>query len=112
MHCATVSADLAARSLETKDGTTSAVLDALSMIAADPSLLEQVEELIHSRTDAPHAVYTAFEGYRELLAEAGGYLAERAADLGDIRDRVIAVLLGLPMPGLPQPGVPHILARG
>jgi phosphotransferase system enzyme I (PtsI) len=107
---ATVSADLATRALETKDGTTSAVLDALSMIAADPSLLEQVEELIHSRTDAPHAVYTAFEGYRELLSEAGGYLAERAADLGDIRDRVIAVLLGLPMPGLPQPGVAHILA--
>jgi phosphotransferase system enzyme I (PtsI) len=107
---ATVSADLAARALETTDSTTSAVLDALSMIAADPSLQEQVEELIHSRTDAPHAVYTAFEGYRELLADAGGYLAERAADLGDIRDRVIAVLLGLPMPGLPEPGVPHILA--
>jgi phosphotransferase system enzyme I (PtsI) len=107
---ATVSADLAARSLETTDGTTSAVLDALSMIAADPTLLEQVDELIRSRTDAPHAVYTAFEGYRELLADAGGYLAERAADLGDIRDRVIAVLLGLPMPGLPEPGEPHILA--
>lgn len=107
---ATVSADLAAKSLEATDSTASAVLDALSMIAADPSLQEQVDELIRSRNDAPHAVYTAFEGYRELLAEAGGYLAERAADLGDIRDRVIAVLLGLPMPGLPKPGVPHILA--
>ncbi|MDP9465133.1 MAG: phosphoenolpyruvate--protein phosphotransferase [Actinomycetota bacterium] len=107
---ATVSADLAARSLETTDSTASAVLDALSMIAADPTLHEQVDELIHSRNDAPHAVYTAFEGYRELLADAGGYLAERAADLGDIRDRVIAVLLGLPMPGLPKPGLPHILA--
>ena len=107
---ATVSADLAARSLEATDSTASAVLDALSMIAADPTLQEQVEELIRSRTDAPHAVYTAFEGYRQLLADAGGYLAERAADLGDIRDRVIAVLLGLPMPGLPKPGMPHILA--
>jgi phosphoenolpyruvate-protein phosphotransferase (PTS system enzyme I) len=106
----TVSADLAARSLEATDATSSAVLDALSMIAADPSLHEQVDELIRSRNDAPHAVYTAFEGYRELLADAGGYLAERAADLGDIRDRVIAVLLGLPMPGLPNPGMPHVLA--
>ncbi len=60
--------------------------------------------------DAPHAVYKAFEGYRELLSEAGGYLAERAADLGDIRDPVIAVLLGLPMPGLPDPGLPYVLA--
>ncbi|MEY2400150.1 MAG: phosphoenolpyruvate-protein phosphotransferase system enzyme [Ilumatobacteraceae bacterium] len=105
-----VSADLAARSLEAPDSTSSAVLDALSMIAADPTLHEQVDDLIRSRNDAPHAVYKAFEGYRELLAEAGGYLAERAADLSDIRDRVIAVLLGLPMPGLPDPGVPHVLA--
>ncbi|MEY2445831.1 MAG: phosphoenolpyruvate-protein phosphotransferase system enzyme, partial [Ilumatobacteraceae bacterium] len=107
---ATVSADLAARSLEVKDPTASAVLDALSLIAADPSLQEQIEELIEASTDAPHAVHTAFEGYRELLSSAGGYLAERAADLSDIRDRVVAVLLGLPMPGLPDPGVPYVLA--
>jgi phosphotransferase system enzyme I (PtsI) len=106
----TVSAELAARSLEARDATAAAVLDALSLIAADPTLREQVQDLIRLRTDAPHAVYAAFEGYRELLAGAGGYLGERADDLSDIRDRVIAVLLGLPMPGLPDPGTPYILA--
>ncbi len=107
---AAVSADLAARSLEASDPTASAVLDALSMIAADPTLSEQVEELIAARTDAPHALFNAFEGYRQMLTEAGGYLAERAGDLADIRDRVIAVVLGMPMPGIPTPGHPFVLA--
>lgn len=104
-----VSADLAARSLEAKDTTAAAVLDALSMIAADPTLVEQVEELIDASTDAAHALHRAFEGYREMLTLAGGYLAERASDLADIRDRVIAVVLGLPMPGIPDPGHPFVL---
>ncbi len=105
----TVSADLAGRSLEATDPTASAVLDAFSMIAADPELRDQVTELIAQRLDAPHALYGAFEGYREMLLGAGGYLAERAADLADIRDRVIAVVLGLPMPGIPDPGHPFVL---
>ena len=106
---AAVSADLAARSVEAKDAAAAAVLDALSMIAADPMLVEQVEELIHGSIDAAHALYRAFEGYREILTSAGGYLAERASDLADIRDRVIAVVLGLPMPGIPDPGYPFVL---
>jgi phosphoenolpyruvate-protein phosphotransferase (PTS system enzyme I) len=106
---AVVSADLATRSCEATEPTAAAVLDALSMIAADPMLLEQVEDLISERSSAPHAVHRAFEGYREMLADAGGYLAERAADLGAIRDRVIAVLLGVPLPGIPEPGHPFVL---
>lgn len=104
-----VSADLAARSVSAKDAAAAAVLDALSMIAADPTLVDQVEELIDASTDAAHALYRAFEGYREMLASAGGYLAERASDLADIRDRVIAVVLGLPMPGIPDPGHAFVL---
>jgi phosphoenolpyruvate-protein phosphotransferase (PTS system enzyme I) len=107
---AAVSADLAARSQEAKDATAAAILDALSMIADDPELTEQVDGLIDDRTDAPHALHEAFEGYRTALAEAGGYLAERARDLADVRDRAIAVALGLPMPGVPDPGHPFVLA--
>jgi len=107
---ATVSADLLARSLEASDPTAATILDALSMIASDPALGDQVDELVAARTDAPHALHRAFESYREMLTEAGGYLAERAQDLADIRDRVIAVVLGLPMPGIPDPGHPFVLA--
>jgi phosphotransferase system enzyme I (PtsI) len=107
---AAVSADLAARSVRASDPAAAAILDALSMIAADPELAEQVEGLIDARTDAPHALAEAFEGYRELLTQAGGYLAERAQDLADVRDRAIAVVLGLTVPGVPDPGHPFVLA--
>jgi phosphotransferase system enzyme I (PtsI) len=106
----TVSADLAARSREASDTTAATILDALSMIADDPELTDQVDGLIDDRTDAPHALHRAFEGYRDMLTEAGGYLAERAQDLADIRDRAVAVALGLPMPGVPDPGHPFVLA--
>lgn len=107
---ATVSAELGARSLEAGDPTAAAILDALSMIASDQALGDQVEEMVDARTDAPHALHAAFEGYREMLTQAGGHLAERAQDIADIRDRVIAVALGLPMPGIPDPGHPFVLA--
>jgi phosphotransferase system enzyme I (PtsI) len=44
-----------------------------------------------------------------MFESAGGFLAERVADLDDIRDRVIATLLGVALPGVPQPGHPYIL---
>ena len=107
---ATVAAELAARSSKATDPAAADILDALSMMAADPSLSERIDELIDTRTDAPHAIHLAFEGYREMLIDAGGYLAERAQDLADLRDRVIAVALGLSMPGVPDPGHPFVLA--
>ena len=103
-------ADLAARSERAGDPDAAAILDALSMIAADPELADQVEGLVDAHTDAPHALTRAFEGYREMLTEAGGYLAERAQDLADVRDRAIAVVLGLTLPGVPDPGHPFVLA--
>jgi len=39
----------------------------------------------------------------------GGLMAERVTDLKDIRDRVIAELVGLPEPGVPIPVEPSIL---
>ena len=58
---------------------------------------------------AAWAVSEALASYRELLTSAGGYLAERAADLDDIADRAVALLLGEPMPGIPAPGHPFVL---
>ena len=39
----------------------------------------------------------------------GGYLGERAADLDDVAQRVIARLRGVPAPGVPDPGHPFVL---
>ncbi|MBR8742549.1 phosphoenolpyruvate--protein phosphotransferase [Nocardiopsis sp. MG754419] len=91
------------------DGEAAAVLGALALMARDPDLRRQVGELARDGRPAAWAVHTACGRYQDLLLAAGGYLAERAADLGDIRDRAVAVLLGLPMPGLPDPGHPHVL---
>lgn len=90
-------------------GTAEEVLGATAMIAADPGLADGAADSIAAGTPAPRAVWDAFAGYREMLATAGGYLGARVADLDDVRDRVLARLLGLPMPGLPDPGHPYVL---
>jgi phosphotransferase system enzyme I (PtsI) len=86
-----------------------AILEAQSLMAADPALADSVAELVRAGSDAPHALTEAFGTYREMLAGAGGYLAERVADLDDVRDRAVAAVLGRPMPGVPSPGFPYVL---
>ncbi|PZG25645.1 phosphoenolpyruvate--protein phosphotransferase, partial [Spongiactinospora gelatinilytica] len=98
-----VAADLEARG-ETAGGEAQAVLSAQAMMARDPALAEVVDTAIGQGTAGARAVYDAFGGYRDALAAAGGYLAERAADLDDVRDRAVAVLTGRPMPGVPEGG--------
>ncbi|MFE9243300.1 phosphoenolpyruvate--protein phosphotransferase [Nocardiopsis sp. NPDC006938] len=103
-----VAADLEARAASL-DGEAAAVLNAQALMARDPELSRQIEEAISADRAAAWAVWEACGRYQDLLLAAGGYLAERAADLADIRDRAIAALLGLPMPGLPDPGHAHVL---
>jgi phosphoenolpyruvate-protein phosphotransferase (PTS system enzyme I) len=103
-----VAADLDARA-EAATGTTADILDAQSMMPRDPALADQIEKALANGRSTPHAVIDAYGFFRAALEAAGGYLAERAADLDDLRDRTIAVLLGRPMPGLPDPGHPFVL---
>ncbi|MFC4585180.1 phosphoenolpyruvate--protein phosphotransferase [Sphaerisporangium corydalis] len=86
-----------------------AILEAQSLMAADPALRESVEEAVGAGLTAAHAVDAACAHHREALLAAGGYFADRAGDLDDIRNRAVAAVLGLPMPGVPDPGHPYIL---
>ncbi|GAA3801478.1 phosphoenolpyruvate--protein phosphotransferase [Sphaerisporangium flaviroseum] len=86
-----------------------AILEAQSLMAADPALRESVEEGVGSGLGAAHAVDAACAHHRQALLAAGGYFADRAGDLDDIRNRAVAAVLGLPMPGVPDPGHPYIL---
>ncbi|GAA4570635.1 phosphoenolpyruvate--protein phosphotransferase [Planotetraspora kaengkrachanensis] len=95
-----VAADLESRGARA-GGEAEEVLGAQAMMARDPGLAEEVGQLIGEGVAAPRAVFEAFGKYRELLSAAGGYLGERVADLDDIRDRAIALLTGLPLPGVP-----------
>ncbi|MEU1721929.1 phosphoenolpyruvate--protein phosphotransferase [Nonomuraea sp. NPDC005692] len=91
-------------------GEAEEILKAQALMAEDPGLVVKVRTLIDRGLAAPRAVFEAFTKYRDVLTGAGGYLGERAADLDDIRDRVIALLTGHPMPGLPvAPEVPYVL---
>ncbi|MFI6537802.1 phosphoenolpyruvate--protein phosphotransferase [Nonomuraea sp. NPDC050547] len=85
------------------------ILESQAMMAADPTLLEAAEEHVIGGMDAAHALDAAFTGHRAALVAAGGYFAERAADLDDLRNRAVAAVLGLPMPGVPDPGHPFVL---
>jgi phosphoenolpyruvate-protein phosphotransferase (PTS system enzyme I) len=94
---------------EAASGAARDVLEAQSMIAADPTLLDGVTARIKDGTDAPHALRETFDEHRRTLEGLGGYLAERAADLDDIAHRAVAAALDVPMPGVPAPGHPFVL---
>lgn len=90
-------------------GEAQAVLEAQALMAQDPELMADVERRIAVGSSAERAVYDAFASYRALLANAGEYLAGRVADLDDVRNRIVARLLGVPMPGVPDSDEPYVL---
>jgi phosphotransferase system enzyme I (PtsI) len=90
-------------------GEAASVLAAQAMMAEDPTLAGKVTAGVKAGKAAVTAVAEAFEDFRAMLAAAGPYMAERVADLDDLRNRTIATLLGVPMPGVPDPGHPFVL---
>ncbi|MCF3132780.1 phosphoenolpyruvate--protein phosphotransferase [Streptomyces olivochromogenes] len=103
-----VAADLMARG-NLAGGEAQAVLEAQAMMAQDPELIADVDRRIAVGSTAERAVYDALAAYRELLAGAGEYFAGRVADLDDVRNRIVARLLGVPMPGVPDSDEPYVL---
>jgi phosphoenolpyruvate-protein phosphotransferase (PTS system enzyme I) len=90
-------------------GDAQAVLEAQALMAQDPTLLDDVHARIDRGTNAERAVYEAFAAFQEILAGMGGYMGERAADLGDVAQRIIAKLRGVPAPGVPTSDSPFVL---
>lgn len=90
-------------------GETKDVLDAQALMAQDPTLLEDVRSRIDGGRTAERAVFEAFNTFQQMLLSMGGYMAERAADLGDLAQRAIAHLLGVTVPGIPESDAPYIL---
>lgn len=105
---AEVAADLAAKG-QKAGGEAQAVLEAASMMAQDPTLVDDVKARIDAGTTGERAVFEAFAAFQEILIGMGGYMAERATDLGDVAQRIIAHLRGVPAPGVPTSDTPFIL---
>jgi phosphotransferase system enzyme I (PtsI) len=105
-----VAADLADRAAAATEPAIADILRAQAMMADDPLLRDSVTEAVRGGVDPATAIDRAIAEHRDAFAAAGGYLAERVADLDDIRDRAIAFCLDLPMPGLPSPGQPFVLS--
>ncbi|SHE62523.1 putative PEP-binding protein [Streptoalloteichus hindustanus] len=92
------------------DGEARAVLETTAAMAADPALIAQSEQLVAARAlPAARAVHEAAAGFATALEAAGGYLAERVRDVHDVRDRLVAELLGLTPPGVPELTGPSVL---
>jgi len=90
-------------------GLAKEVLDALALMADDQMLHADVKNRIDRGATAERAVFEAFAGFASILEAAGGYMAERAGDLGDVANRVIARIMGVAAPGVPQSTTPFVL---
>jgi phosphotransferase system enzyme I (PtsI) len=90
-------------------GDGAAVLTATAMMARDPSLLTAVGSNLDNGAGPANAVDAAIREFVAMFTAAGGYLAERATDLLDVRDRAVARILGLPDPGIPVLDRPAII---
>ncbi|MEJ8279590.1 phosphoenolpyruvate--protein phosphotransferase [Pseudonocardia spirodelae] len=104
-----VSQRLTARAA-TVSGDAKEVLEATVSMVGDPALLENAENLVTGQgRPAARAVWEAANSFAEMLSSMGGYMAERARDIHDVRDRIVAELLGLPAPGVADLDAPAVL---
>ncbi|AGW40359.1 PTS system, enzyme I [Leifsonia xyli subsp. cynodontis DSM 46306] len=105
---AAVAADLRTRAGKVT-GVAADVLEAQSMMAEDSTLADDVSSRIDSGKTAERAVFEGFAVFREMLTGLGGYMGERATDLDDVAQRVIAALEGRVAPGVPESDEPYVL---
>lgn len=94
---------------ERVDGAGREVIEAAIQMAKDPVLADDVNARIDAGTSGERAVFEAFRSFQEQLIALGGYMAERATDLGDVSQRIIAQLRGVPVPRVPESDTPFIL---
>ena len=94
----------------TATGVASEVLAATASLARDRGWRKAaINQTRKEGVPAARATHSAIAGFIEKFEKLGGLMAERATDLRDVRDRVIAQILGQPEPGVPVPTAPAVL---
>jgi phosphotransferase system enzyme I (PtsI) len=94
---------------ERAGGSAKDVLEAQAFMAEDPTLSDDVKVRLETGKTAERAVFEAFASFRDLLVSMGGYMGERATDLDDVSQRVVAQLQGVEAPGVPDPDHQFVL---
>ncbi|WP_045841929.1 phosphoenolpyruvate--protein phosphotransferase [Rhodococcus sp. PML026] len=94
---------------ELATGAASEVLSANAAMASDRGWRGAARSSIAKGSTAVTATAAATEKFAAMFTQLGGLMAERVTDLRDIRDRVIAEILGVPEPGVPVPAEPSVL---
>ena len=108
--CTAVAAELRGRSEKASTDEGRDVLEAAAMMAEDPGLIGAAAQHVTDRgLSAERALWEAATSYADKLRAIGGYLGERAHDVLDVRARVVAHLLGTPVPGMPVREHPFVL---
>lgn len=111
---AAVNTDLNRRAQEAANGDegtkqAAEILQAVAMFASDPALAANIAKMVDDGKTGERAVLEGFGQVEEMFRQIGGYQGERAADLHDVGQRVIAELMGRPAPGVPQSETPFVL---
>jgi phosphotransferase system enzyme I (PtsI) len=90
-------------------GDGKAVLEATALMAKDTMLIKGASKLIARGMSGERAIWESGSSVSEMLHNLGGYMAERATDVLDVRARIVAELRGVPAPGIPTSATPFIL---
>jgi phosphoenolpyruvate-protein phosphotransferase len=107
--CTAVAATLRARA-DSVSGESRDVLEAAATLADDSSTVSDARALVLEHGESPEfAIWSTLDQLAEVFASQGGRVAERVADLHDIRNRVVAQLLGRQAPGVPVRTEPFVL---
>ncbi len=100
----------AARLTDPRLAEARAVVAATAALAADRALIDDAAALVTAQgRGAERAVWESLGAFAGRLAAQGGTLAGRAADVRDLRARVVAQLRGADEPGLPDRAEPFVL---
>jgi len=90
-------------------GDGKAVLEATALMAKDTMLIKGAAKLVARGSSAERAIWESGSSVSEMLHNLGGYMAERATDVLDVRARIVAELRGVPAPGIPASSTPFVL---
>lgn len=91
------------------NGPAKQVLSATALMAADPALQQSAFLGIDGGATAEAAVWQAGAELADQLMALGGYMAERAADVLDVRNRIVCALYGVEPPVIPVLDEPFVL---